>query len=219
MFGFFSRKPHQDRFFIKEGYRINRSNAKVRHSKIDPMRYQRDVYIYAAEAIKSMGANRVADVGCGTGDKLVHYVAPVTNQFVGVNQESTISVCKKTHQVGEWYAEDLEKPRLHLQPFDLITSADVIEHLRNPDHLIEWMRRHAHCETEVILSTPDRDLRRGPESMGPPENRAHVREWNRSEFADYLRDRGLKILNHQIVDLCEGMKTCQLVHGSFSSGN
>jgi hypothetical protein len=110
----------------------------------------------------------------------------------------------------------VEPPRFVVSgTFDLIIGADIIEHPVDSDSLLAYMRRCAHSGTYLVLSTPERDLRRGPDSIGPPQNRAHVREWNQAEFAAYLTDRGLKIGEHRIMNLREGMRCCQTVLAQF----
>ncbi|MEM1422449.1 MAG: hypothetical protein AAGH64_00445, partial [Planctomycetota bacterium] len=90
----------------------------------------------------------------------------------------------------------------------------LLEHLIDPDPAIEVLRRHT--AGVVVLSTPDRDVVRGPDAMGL-EKPEHVREWNRGEFADYLTSRGLDIVLHELVSKTggsqspSGPRSCQLV--------
>jgi 2-polyprenyl-3-methyl-5-hydroxy-6-metoxy-1,4-benzoquinol methylase len=108
---------------------------------------------------------------------------------------------------------DIEDPSAELgRRFDLLMAVDVIEHLLNPDALLRFLYLHAHTRSVVVLSTPERDLRRGPGDCGPPANPAHVREWNGTELQAYLRSTGLfDVLSHQVVDMLPGMRTCQVV--------
>jgi cyclopropane fatty-acyl-phospholipid synthase-like methyltransferase len=199
-------------YCIKPGYRINTKPAAYLDTLEDSRTYQLDVYRFAVEVAQSHGTKSVLDIGCGLGTKLQELLAPVVGRSVGVDCEQSIEQCQQLHPAGEWRCDDIEAPRADLgDPFDLIVSADVIEHLIDPDKLLAYVRRNATAQTLVILSTPERDLRRGSDSMGPPGNRAHVREWNQAEFAEYLRSRGFRILVHRIMDLRAGMRTCQTV--------
>ncbi|MFC1791945.1 hypothetical protein ACFL0I_05750, partial [Gemmatimonadota bacterium] len=74
----------------------------------------------------------------------------------------------------------------------------------------------SHPKTHVLLSTPERDLRRGPDDMGPPGNPAHIREWNQEELRQYLESQGLTVLEHSIVELRTAMETCQLAFCSWA---
>ena len=62
--------------------------------------------------------------------------------------------------------------------------------------------------TEIILSTPERDLKRGEECMGSnkPE---HVREWNRSEFTALLEYFGFEIKDIQILNDTDAIQDCK----------
>ena len=86
---------------------------------------------------------------------------------------------------------------------DVVICADVIEHLVDPDELIQFIKNLKF--TFLVLSTPDRSLmykrwQRG--YYGPPRNPAHVREWTRYEFLKYI-SRHFDILDHQVTNLAQ----------------
>jgi 2-polyprenyl-3-methyl-5-hydroxy-6-metoxy-1,4-benzoquinol methylase len=65
---------------------------------------------------------------------------------------------------------------------DMIICADVIEHIKNPDSVLQYFE---YLKPKVIvISTPDRDLLLN--YNGPPKNPAHVREWSYKEFSEYI---------------------------------
>jgi hypothetical protein len=83
------------------------------------------------------------------------------------------------------------------QGYDLLICADVIEHVKNPDALLDFIKR-AKPKT-VVISTPDRDvlvelfykwyLETDPAWTGfngPPFNQCHLREWSFVEFENYI---------------------------------
>jgi hypothetical protein len=78
---------------------------------------------------------------------------------------------------------------------DLVICADVIEHVLDPDELIEFLKGIR--PQFLILSTPDRDLMYGGRHWGPPTNETHIREWNFDEFHRYI-GKHFNILNHVI---------------------
>ncbi|MHC4572551.1 MAG: glycosyltransferase [Planctomycetota bacterium] len=187
-------------YFIKTGYRCNLGSNGSANPYFDDVEnsssYQAAVYRFAAEVIKENGLTSVLDIGCGFGIKLGKYIYPVCHDVTGIDFEHAVQFCKKTHDFGKWFVDDIESPRLRLdKEFDLIIAADVIEHLVNPDRLFDYILLHCHPETHVILSTPERDIARGKDDYGPPANRAHVREWNMSEFRKYISGYGFDILN------------------------
>lgn len=205
-----------ERYFIKAGYTVNPNPRSYRDTLEDSLRYQADVYRHAGERSRSLRARSVLDIGCGLATKLMEYVYPHCSDVTGVDEAGTIAVCRERYEAGRWVEGDVEDPGFCLDgQYDLIISADVIEHLRDPDRLLDVIRAASHDATEVILSTPERDRRRGTHDLGPPGNWAHVREWNADEFSAYLASRGFSIRERRIVDLCEGMPTCQMVTGGF----
>jgi hypothetical protein len=66
--------------------------------------------------------------------------------------------------------------------------------MRNPLPLLRNLRHLLADAPFAVLSTPERDLVRGAEDMGPPLNPAHVREWNLAELERLLAWAGIRIL-------------------------
>lgn len=198
-------------YCIKDGYQHNNNPVPYLDSLEDSVTYQLDVYRFAATIIKKNHARLIVDIGCGLGSKLEQHIQSPDIQIFGVDCEASILHCRDMYDFGEWIIDDIEKPVYEpSQPVDTIICSDVVEHLIDPDLLFDYFRRWSHVNTQIIISTPERDLRRGPEDMGPPQNTAHVREWNKQEFANYLLSKGLNIVEHKIVALREGVMTCQL---------
>lgn len=67
---------------------------------------------------------------------------------------------------------------------DSIICSDVIEHIKDPDQLIQFIR-FIQSET-IIFSTPEREANAGQKDYGPPENPSHFGEWNADEFRNYF---------------------------------
>lgn len=205
------------RYFVKDGYRSRRRPRHYQDSLEDSRRYQVMVYEHAARIASQPHVHSVLDIGCGLGTKLIDHIKP-HSQTTGLDTAGSVEQCRKRFPDAEWIAADLSKRKTRLdRTFDLIISADVIEHLRNPDLLLNLARQSSHERTVVVLSTPDRDLRRGTEDMGPPGNPAHVREWNQVEFAAYLSSHDFRVAETAVVDTRPGLRTCQMVTGAFAS--
>lgn len=196
--------PATDGYFLPAGYQ-SRSTAVTRDHEgseaywspqriADSARYQHHVYAWAARLIRANRLTSVLDVGCGTAIKLRNLIAPVCSDIECVDQESAIALARSLGPPGARYTvADLERPPAAHRSFDLIICADVIEHLLNPDQLLEFLRGCAHRETFVLLSTPDRDRRRGRDCRASTKPE-HVREWAASEFLRYLRSRGFRVV-------------------------
>lgn len=188
-------------YSIKPGYKtnprlgFNEYIASFDHSAS----FQVDVYRYAKRIAQSLSVRNVLDLGCGCYVKLKEFIAPVCSQITGVDNEANIETCRNAN-FGTWIVDDIENPSGAVTGlYDLIISADVIEHLSDPTKLLSYMREHAHQDTRTIISTPERDLCRGGKNLGPGERTPHVREWNRKEFHNFLEDNNFEILDHFLV--------------------
>jgi 2-polyprenyl-3-methyl-5-hydroxy-6-metoxy-1,4-benzoquinol methylase len=135
-------------------------------------------------------APKVMDIGCGGGFKLLKYFRD--RYTIGVDLPPTVEWLRREYPDRAWATWDnwltLEKP-------DLIISADVIEHLPDPDVLLHFI---AKCNPKwIVLSTPDRDRLQAMFHDGPPKNLCHCREWTAPEFREYVSSRFV-VVDHYI---------------------
>lgn len=196
-------------YFIKDGYVANEELLTPDHVSGDvywnakrlrsAYYYQFGVYQLASRLIAERGVRRLVDVGCGCGVKLeyLHERHPEV-EIVGVDQEHAVSYCRSRFDFGRWVADDFERPLESMQDVrgDLVVCADVIEHMQEPDLLLEYLKLRTAESGVILLSTPDRDLLRGADCNDCP-NAYHIREWNYEELELYLQDRGFEILAHE----------------------
>lgn len=153
--------------------------------------YQPDVYALAEYLIAATGRRTVLDIGCGSARKLLAIAAP---RRIGLDFEANIRTCRAHTPDGIWVELDLERGRLPALPdFDardaVVVNSDVIEHLVDPSNLVEVLGGLHAAGAIVLLSTPDRPRSRGAGHMGPPGNKAHVREWALAELTSLLAER------------------------------
>jgi len=175
----------KDNFFIRKDYQARKTIYHHDDRKLTD-KYQNDIYKYAHNLFKRMKGKTILDVGCGSGYKLVKYFSNAKTTGVEVNPAYTYLKAKYPQRT--WVKGDFSKqpPSGH---FDLVISADVIEHIENPDDLLNWI-----SEIDfkyLVLSTPNRDAlmrRKGGKTSetGPPGNIAHYREWSAKEFRRYI---------------------------------
>lgn len=195
-------------YFIKNNYITNKPiENKVgkeiywTKERIQRSHYYAQYYVYkfCKKLIKKKNLKSVLDIGCANAIKLMNLIYPVCQEVYGIDQRSIIDYCKKRYKLISFYSDDIEYSKLNLnKKFDLIISADVIEHLSNPNNLLSYIKKFCHKNTYIVLSTPERDILRGEECCFSP-NKVHVREWNSLEFIKYLKFNNFKIFTHKIV--------------------
>lgn len=164
--------------------------------------WQPEVYRYARGIALDRGVRRVCDVGCGSGFKLVEYLGEF--ETIGFDVPVTVDFLRQKYPERRWQVADLTtEPSL---TSDLVICADVIEHVPDPDLLVRFIKRMQ--PWLVVFSTPARELlyrsgglrlRHHLNSLGPPLNRAHVREWSFAEFGEYIA-RDFVPLTHFVSD-------------------
>lgn len=174
------------RYCIKEGYISRTSNIQFDDTG-NHDEYQDEVYLAAHTIAETHHYRSIGDIGCGSGFKLMKYFQ--SYETVGFEIQPTLSFLEGKYPDRQWKASDFNQP-LSERQFDLIVCADVIEHLIDPNQLLEWIQE---CNFELlVISTPDRDRLlevqgNNPQSQtGPPVNAAHIREWSFDEFAFYI---------------------------------
>jgi len=142
--------------------------------------WQKDVYLMAKNILVEKKYKSVIDVGCGSAYKLINYLSEY--KTTGIEVGDTFNWLKKTYPEHQWLSFEEMKPS-SLQ-CDLVICSDVIEHIKNPNTLLEFIKS-IDCK-EIILSTPERNAVAGKNDYGPPENPSHFREWNEEEFKNYI---------------------------------
>lgn len=194
------------RYFLPPGYveqarnltlDVNRDNGEywAPWRLEDSGRFQVHVYRWAARLIRERGLASVLDVGCGVGTKLGAHIAPVCADVHALDQASALEHVARRCPSAARTEVDLEVSDVRLgRTFELILCADVIEHLVEPDRMVEMIKAHARRGqgqqgTLVLFSTPERRRLRGRacNASNKPE---HVREWGMDEFRGYLGSRG-----------------------------
>lgn len=200
------RPGAERRYFMPGGYRTN----EIRYfNDLTDMRlvWQPDVYNIAAHLAAATEDSWIIDVGGGTGLKAAKIYNSSSHKFVELDFGKNLQVnkngfmqterYKRTNGAGAYHYEwDISKerfPEIGVEKFRgaTIVSADVIEHLENPDGLVDSLLALMNgCgANHLLISTIDR--RTGPE--GPPPNVHHIREWSLDELKQYLTSRGAAI--------------------------
>jgi len=146
--------------------------------------YQKAVYKYASKIHRG---GRVLDLGCGTAYKTLKYFRKADT--LGLEIEPTLSLLREKYPERCWGESDFS--RVPQGSFSLVVCADVIEHIVDPDDLLDFISR-IDFQT-CVMSTPDRDTLNNP--SGPPRNPSHLREWSFTEFRSYI-DEHFQVMDH-----------------------
>jgi hypothetical protein len=177
------------RYNIKAGYHHAKS-AESFDDTAGTDEFQREVYELAAQVASDNNYSRVIDVGCGSAHKLIKYLGHL--HTIGIEVQPTHQWLTNRYPERSWveYGDSTAK-RLEA---DLVVCSDVIEHIAEPDSLMDYLAGlHA---KQFVISTPERDLHEGVGDYGPPENTSHYREWNAPEFYSYISS-WFDVLRHE----------------------
>ena len=180
-------QPHSF-YSIKPGYH----HAISAEATINKDELQHSVYELALTRATGMNNPSILDIGCGSAYKLVHMFSQY--KIAGVEVEPAFSWLKQQYPQHVWTLFDEAVPTA--LKGDLVICSNVVEHLANPDDLMEFLEDIPF--QYLVISTPERDLVAGEKDFGPPANTAHFREWNGAEFRNYLR-RWFKVEEHHIL--------------------
>ena len=185
---------------------VDRSGWSTRTDRNIPIIWSSDRCLrdgYSPATMRQQGYRSVLDLGCGSGYKLIHELGEF--ETTGLELECNLARLRTRYPDRNWQLSDLGRPP-H-QHFDLVICADVIEHLVDPDTLLDSLL--AIDFHRLIISTPDRSLLHRPWNRrywGPPRNRAHQREWTFREFSRYISPT-FEILDHRISTMRPGFNS------------
>lgn len=142
----------------------------------------------------------VLDIGCGSGKLMRYLVENKSCKVLGIDiSEEAAQLCKEKGVNA--LVEDITKDSFELkQDFDIVILSEIVEHLANPEGLIEKIKPHTNY---IFLSLPNIGffpyrLRllfgRFPvhDEYHPSE---HLRYWTYKDFKDWLRFLDLEILD------------------------
>ncbi|MFP6874814.1 MAG: methyltransferase domain-containing protein [Verrucomicrobiales bacterium] len=196
-----SDEPNRKSWHIFKGYRhrrevfVGKDPVGVPETEMLPLdqyidsdkssrRYQRVVYKYAS---KIHGGGRVLDIGCGIGYKTIKFFRK--SETLGLEIEPTLSLLREKYPHRCWEEGNLEN--LPEGRFPLVICADVIEHIIDPDDLLNFIGKIDF--STCVMSTPDRDTLNN--ELGLPRNSSHLREWSFAEFGYYIAEH-FQVMEH-----------------------
>lgn len=179
-------------YFIHSGYEPRLDNEAFDDTPFTD-EFQLEVYQYAKQVAEHDHLKTICDVGCGSGFKLV------TNFFeydtLGLEVPAMVAFLQKRWFGRKWEVCDFD----NLPDFvpGLVICSDVIEHLAEPNELLDYLEKLS--PHRLIISTPERDELCNGTHNGPPHNLHHVREWNFAELHAYIGSR-FQIREHFVIN-------------------
>ena len=146
-------------------------------------------YIFASQFIKNKS---VLDVACGSGYGVKILLEHGAKNVIGVdNSKETIFHAKKYYGLknATFVLADALKLPFKNNEFDVVTSFETIEHLKNRDLFIREVKRVLKERGLFILSTPNI-------LVYPKGNPFHIKEFNPAELQSFLKKyfKNIKIL-------------------------
>ena len=180
-------------YFLPEGY-TERLDAPQMYDEGGTDEWQDEVYREAAKLADVFDLRAIADIGTGSGFKLIKYFQ--NYHTVGYDLEPAIVKLRHKYPTKCWQVLESD---FGCYSADLVICSDVIEHINDPDFFLANLK--SAYNAWFVISTPDRKLlERYPKwgkKMGPPSNGCHVREWAFNEFRQYM-DSHFEVFRHFI---------------------
>jgi len=154
---------------------------------------------------RPLAGKRAADVGCGAG-LLCEPLARLGAEVVGIDAAPENIAVARLHAEGQGLAIDYRAGSIDVlgaEPFDLITSLEVIEHVDDPAAFVRGLAAALKPGGLLILSTPNRTpvsrlamITLG-EGLGAIPRGTH--DWDRfltpDELRTHLEAAGLEVLD------------------------
>ena len=154
---------------------------------------------------RPLAGKRAADVGCGAG-LLCEPLARLGAEVVGIDAAPENIAAARAHAEGQGLAIDYRAGSIDAlgpEPFDLITSLEVIEHVDDPAAFVRGLAGALAPAGLLILSTPNRTpisrlamITLG-EGLGAIPRGTH--DWDRfltpDELCGHLEAAGLEVLD------------------------
>lgn len=127
-------------------------------------------------------SKRIIDLGCGEGTRLSLLKTESSSKLVGVDISSTaLKIAKKAHKNIEFIEADLEKLPFKDEEFDLVYSAYVLEHISDPNKVVNEAVRVLSEKGYLILIAPNYGA---PNRCSPPFKGSRVLKL----ISGFLRD-------------------------------
>jgi SAM-dependent methyltransferase len=137
-------------------------------------------YLLAAQLAES---RRVLDAACGEGYGTNLIAAAGAASAVGIDlDDQTVAHARRRYPSAEFVSGDVRQLPFEDGAFDLVVSFETIEHVTDPERVLNELRRVLADEGVLLISTPNK-------TQYLVENEFHEREFTHQEFAELLNER------------------------------
>ena len=164
-------------------------NQRIYPDQVSPftnLQHRRHLAAYAFAAKMAKGKT-VIDAGCGAGYGAA-YLSDYAAMVIGIDSDPGPIIYATEHYRKsnlKFLEMDIEKLGFPESSFDLITSFQVIEHLKNPDNFLQSAKSLLKTDGTLLLTTPNKCLRL--KEGEKPWNPFHVHEYSPHELDLLLR--------------------------------
>lgn len=137
------------------------------------------------KVLQKLAANSasILDLGCGEGTRL-NYLKSDQKEVLGIDFNKTgINLAKKSFPQIQFKIANLENLPIKKQSFDLVYSAFVLEHLKNPEKVLNEIIRVVAFKGYVVLIAPNYGA---PNRVSPPFQRSKIKKLFRGILNDFI---------------------------------
>lgn len=162
----------------------NWAEKEARIRRGEPFEWPNMVALNWAVASMVGAAQRIVELGCGTGCFAYEAASDPKRFVLGSELDKEVIL---------WAKENRRRPNIQYVsrpvsadagPFDLVVAIDVIEHVKDYAAFIE---KCVDLAPRAIITTPNKNRDSQAATASPPSYYQHVREWTAGEFYWVLR--------------------------------
>jgi len=143
-----------------------------------------------------LASQSILDLGCGTGFNYAYAKTKLgSGEVLGVDiSTNSVVYATRTYPTGSFLQGDVCSKNLNcgLEVWDRVLCCEVIEHVSQPEALLQTIHRHLRPSGVAFISTPNRPVFSCNHEPSPV-NHTHLKEYNETEFRTMLERHFRKV--------------------------